>query len=90
MAKAGGARMILQKKFTAVELAKQMQKLGLDPEALTRAPSARNPSVGPTPRKTSQTWSSAPAAILPRMRLPPMKWCSARSPRVLMHERCRH
>jgi UDP-N-acetylglucosamine--N-acetylmuramyl-(pentapeptide) pyrophosphoryl-undecaprenol N-acetylglucosamine transferase len=37
MAKAGGARMILQKKFTAIELAKQMQKLGLEPEALTRA-----------------------------------------------------
>jgi UDP-N-acetylglucosamine--N-acetylmuramyl-(pentapeptide) pyrophosphoryl-undecaprenol N-acetylglucosamine transferase len=37
MAKAGGARMILQKKFTPVELAKQMQKLGLEPEALARA-----------------------------------------------------
>jgi UDP-N-acetylglucosamine--N-acetylmuramyl-(pentapeptide) pyrophosphoryl-undecaprenol N-acetylglucosamine transferase len=37
MAKAGGARMILQKNFTPVELAKQMQKLGLEPEALARA-----------------------------------------------------
>jgi UDP-N-acetylglucosamine--N-acetylmuramyl-(pentapeptide) pyrophosphoryl-undecaprenol N-acetylglucosamine transferase len=37
MAKAGGARMILQKKFTPVELAKQMQKLGLDPQSLCNA-----------------------------------------------------
>ena len=37
MARAGGARMILQKHFTPVELAKQMQKLGLEPEALARA-----------------------------------------------------
>jgi len=37
MAKVGGARMIPQKKFTPVELAKQMQKLGLDPQALARA-----------------------------------------------------
>jgi UDP-N-acetylglucosamine--N-acetylmuramyl-(pentapeptide) pyrophosphoryl-undecaprenol N-acetylglucosamine transferase len=37
MAKAGGARMILQKKFTPVELAKQMQKLGLDPKSLHNA-----------------------------------------------------
>ena len=37
MAKAGGARMILQKSFTPVELAKQMQKLGLEPDALARA-----------------------------------------------------
>jgi len=37
MAKAGGARMILQKNFTPVELAKQMQKLGLAPEALANA-----------------------------------------------------
>jgi UDP-N-acetylglucosamine--N-acetylmuramyl-(pentapeptide) pyrophosphoryl-undecaprenol N-acetylglucosamine transferase len=37
MAKAGGARMILQKNFTPVELAKQMQKLGLEPDALARA-----------------------------------------------------
>jgi UDP-N-acetylglucosamine--N-acetylmuramyl-(pentapeptide) pyrophosphoryl-undecaprenol N-acetylglucosamine transferase len=37
MAKAGGARMILQKNFSPIELAKQMQKLGLEPEALARA-----------------------------------------------------
>lgn len=37
MARAGGARMILQKNFTPVELAKQMQKLGLAPEALANA-----------------------------------------------------
>jgi UDP-N-acetylglucosamine--N-acetylmuramyl-(pentapeptide) pyrophosphoryl-undecaprenol N-acetylglucosamine transferase len=37
MAKAGGARTIAQSRFTPVELAKQMQKLGLDPEALANA-----------------------------------------------------
>lgn len=37
MAKAGGARMIAQKNFTPVELAKQMQKLGLEPVALAKA-----------------------------------------------------
>jgi UDP-N-acetylglucosamine--N-acetylmuramyl-(pentapeptide) pyrophosphoryl-undecaprenol N-acetylglucosamine transferase len=37
MAKAGGARMIAQGRFTAVELAKQMQKLGLEPAALAKA-----------------------------------------------------
>jgi UDP-N-acetylglucosamine--N-acetylmuramyl-(pentapeptide) pyrophosphoryl-undecaprenol N-acetylglucosamine transferase len=37
MAKAGGARMIAQSRFTPVELAKQMQKLGLEPEALAKA-----------------------------------------------------
>ncbi len=37
MAKAGGARMIPQSRFTPVELAKQMQKLALDPEALANA-----------------------------------------------------
>ena len=37
MAKAGGARMIAQKDFTPVELAKQMQKLGLEPAALANA-----------------------------------------------------
>ncbi len=45
MAKAGGARMILQSKFTPVELAKQMQKLGLDPQGLTNA-AERAKSVG--------------------------------------------
>lgn len=37
MAKAGGARVIAQKDFTPVELAKQMQKLGLEPQALANA-----------------------------------------------------
>ena len=42
---AGGARMIRQDRFTPVELAKQMQKLGLDPAALTNA-AARARSCG--------------------------------------------
>ena len=37
MAKAGGARMIAQRDFTPVELAKQMQKLGIEPKALANA-----------------------------------------------------
>ncbi len=37
MVEAGGARAIAEADFTPVELAKQMQKLGLDPEALTNA-----------------------------------------------------
>ena len=37
MAKAGGARMIAQSRFNPIELAKQMQKLGLDPAALAKA-----------------------------------------------------
>ena len=45
MAKAGGARMIAQRSFTPVELAKQMQKLGLEPEALANA-AARARAVG--------------------------------------------
>jgi UDP-N-acetylglucosamine--N-acetylmuramyl-(pentapeptide) pyrophosphoryl-undecaprenol N-acetylglucosamine transferase len=45
MAKAGGARMILQSKFKPVELAKQMQKLGLEPQALSNA-ADRARSVG--------------------------------------------
>ncbi|HEX4738449.1 MAG TPA: undecaprenyldiphospho-muramoylpentapeptide beta-N-acetylglucosaminyltransferase [Allosphingosinicella sp.] len=45
MAKAGGARMIAQSAFTPIELAKQMQKLGLDPKALANA-AARARAVG--------------------------------------------
>jgi UDP-N-acetylglucosamine--N-acetylmuramyl-(pentapeptide) pyrophosphoryl-undecaprenol N-acetylglucosamine transferase len=45
MARAGGARMIAQDKFTSVELAKQMQKLALDPEALANA-AARARALG--------------------------------------------
>jgi len=37
MVEAGGARSIPQRLFTPVELAKQMQKLGLEPEALANA-----------------------------------------------------
>ncbi|MBY0304009.1 MAG: undecaprenyldiphospho-muramoylpentapeptide beta-N-acetylglucosaminyltransferase [Sphingomonas sp.] len=37
MTKAGGARTIDQRQFTPIELAKQMQKLGLDPAALQNA-----------------------------------------------------
>jgi UDP-N-acetylglucosamine--N-acetylmuramyl-(pentapeptide) pyrophosphoryl-undecaprenol N-acetylglucosamine transferase len=45
IADAGGARVIAQDRFTPVELAKQMQKLGLDPEALQNA-AARARSCG--------------------------------------------
>ncbi|HMJ93266.1 MAG TPA: undecaprenyldiphospho-muramoylpentapeptide beta-N-acetylglucosaminyltransferase [Allosphingosinicella sp.] len=45
MAKAGGARMIAQRNFTPVELAKQMQKLGLAPDALANA-AARARALG--------------------------------------------
>lgn len=39
MVSAGGARAIAQDQFTSVELAKQMQKLGLEPQALANAAS---------------------------------------------------
>jgi UDP-N-acetylglucosamine--N-acetylmuramyl-(pentapeptide) pyrophosphoryl-undecaprenol N-acetylglucosamine transferase len=45
MARSGGARVIAQTQFTPVELAKQMQKLGLDPQGLAKA-AARAASVG--------------------------------------------
>ena len=45
MANAGGARAIAQRRFTPIELAKQMQKLGLDPESLANAAS-RAKAVG--------------------------------------------
>ncbi len=45
MVKAGGARSIPQSRFTAPELAKQMQKLGLDPEGLANA-AGRARSIG--------------------------------------------
>ena len=45
MVAAGGARAIAQSIFTPIELAKQMQKLGLEPEALANA-AARAKSVG--------------------------------------------
>src|SRR3546814_8408069 len=37
MGRGGGARMRAQSAFTPVELAKQMQKLGLEPQALANA-----------------------------------------------------
>ncbi len=40
MVASGGARSIAQDNFTAVELAKQMQKLGLEPKGLTNAAAA--------------------------------------------------
>jgi UDP-N-acetylglucosamine--N-acetylmuramyl-(pentapeptide) pyrophosphoryl-undecaprenol N-acetylglucosamine transferase len=40
MVAAGGARMIVQSQFTPVELAKQMQKLGLEPVGLANAAKA--------------------------------------------------
>ena len=45
MARAGGGRAISQSRFTPVELAKQMQKLALDPGALANA-AARSKSLG--------------------------------------------
>ncbi len=45
MVEAGGARMIRQTRFTAIELAKQMQKLSLEPGALQNA-AKRAASVG--------------------------------------------
>jgi UDP-N-acetylglucosamine--N-acetylmuramyl-(pentapeptide) pyrophosphoryl-undecaprenol N-acetylglucosamine transferase len=45
MSRAGGARTIAQSSFTPIELAKQMQKLGLEPAALANA-AARARSVG--------------------------------------------
>lgn len=45
MARAGGARMIAQDRFTPIELAKQMQKLALDPQGLANA-AARARAVG--------------------------------------------
>jgi UDP-N-acetylglucosamine--N-acetylmuramyl-(pentapeptide) pyrophosphoryl-undecaprenol N-acetylglucosamine transferase len=45
LAKAGGARMIAQTRFTPVELAKQLQKLALDPGSLANA-AARARAVG--------------------------------------------
>ncbi|WP_114954218.1 undecaprenyldiphospho-muramoylpentapeptide beta-N-acetylglucosaminyltransferase [Sphingosinicella terrae] len=45
MARSGGARMVPQSRFTPIELAKQMQKLALDPDALANA-AARARSAG--------------------------------------------
>jgi len=45
MTRAGGARAIAQRSFTPVEFAKQMQKLGLEPDALANA-AARARALG--------------------------------------------
>lgn len=45
MARSGGARVVPQSQFTPIELAKQMQKLGLEPAALANA-AARAASAG--------------------------------------------
>ena len=68
MARVGGARTIAQSAFTAVELAKQMQKLGLDPAALENA-AGRAKSVG-RPRAVSDLADLVESLDAPRARLP--------------------
>ena len=65
MARAGGARMIRAAAASPpVELAKQMQKLGLEPGALANAAAAgAKAAAGPTRRRISPIWSSGPGAI---------------------------
>lgn len=67
MTKAGGARTIAQGDFTPVELAKQMQKLGLDPAALENAAGGRGTADGRRRRAIWPIWSSLDS---PRMVLP--------------------
>ena len=68
MTKAGGARTIAQADFTAVELAKQMQKLGLDPAAMENA-AGRARSVG-RPHAVSDLADLVESLDAPRARLP--------------------
>ncbi|MDP1025631.1 undecaprenyldiphospho-muramoylpentapeptide beta-N-acetylglucosaminyltransferase [Sphingomonas sp. KR1UV-12] len=68
MTDAGGARTIAQKSFTAVELAKQMQKLGLDPQALENA-AGRAKSVG-RPHAVGDLADLVESLDAPRARLP--------------------
>ena len=68
MTKAGGARTIAQADFTAVELAKQMQKLGLDPAAMENA-AGRARSVG-RPNAVSDLADLVESLDAPRIRLP--------------------
>lgn len=68
MTKAGGARTIAQKDFTPVELAKQMQKLGLDPAALENAAS-RARACG-RPEAASDLADLVESLDAPRMVLP--------------------
>jgi UDP-N-acetylglucosamine--N-acetylmuramyl-(pentapeptide) pyrophosphoryl-undecaprenol N-acetylglucosamine transferase len=66
--RAGGARTIPQSEFTAVELAKQMQKLGLDPAALENA-AGRARSVG-RPKAVSDLADLVESLDAPVARLP--------------------
>ena len=68
MTAAGGARTIAQSAFTAVELAKQMQKLGLDPAALENA-AGRAKSVG-RPKAVSDLADLVESLDAPVARLP--------------------
>ena len=66
--RAGGARTIPQSAFTPSELAKQMQKLGLDPEALQNA-AARARACG-TPEAASDLADLVESLNAPRIALP--------------------
>ena len=66
--RAGGARTIPQSAFTPSELAKQMQKLGLDPEALQNA-AARARACG-TPEAASDLADLVESLDAPRIALP--------------------
>ena len=68
MTKAGGARTITQGDFTPVELAKQMQKLGLDPAALENA-AGRARNCG-RPEAASDLADLVESLDSPRMVLP--------------------
>ena len=68
MTRVGGARTIAQADFTAVELAKQMQKLGLDPAAMENA-AGRARSVG-RPNAVSDLADLVESLDAPRIRLP--------------------
>lgn len=68
MTKAGGARTIAQGDFTPVELAKQMQKLGLDPAALENA-AGRARACG-RPEAASDLADLVESLDAPRMVLP--------------------
>ena len=68
MTLAGGARTVPQAQFTPVELAKQMQKLGLDPAALENA-AGRARACG-LPRAVSDLADLVESLDAPRSRLP--------------------
>ena len=68
MTEVGGARTIPQSRFTAVELAKQMQKLGLDPVALENA-AGRARGIG-RPDAVGDLADLVESLDAPRARLP--------------------